>query len=105
MPSNRGPKAPDDGIKLAKKDSNERKSILDKMKKHTKVDVKKADGKKAICGSWVNLQHGRILCNFLSLERQLQPLLEYAQRVQGDDDVEMAIPSSDMVFLLLGIRN
>lgn len=78
-------------IKLAKKDSNERKSILDKMKKYTKVDVKKADGKKAICGSWVNLQHGRILCDFLSLERQLQPLLEYARRLQGDD-VEMAIP-------------
>ena len=26
-------------IKLAKKDSNKRKSILNKMKKHTKVDV------------------------------------------------------------------
>ena len=78
-------------IKLAKKDSNERKSILDKMKKYTKVDVKKADGKKAICGSWVNLQHGRILCDFLSLKRQLQPLLKYAQRLQGDD-VEMAVP-------------
>ena len=62
------------------------------MKKYTKVDVKKADGKKTICGSWVSIQYGRILCNFLSLERQLQPLLEYAQRVQGDDDVEMAIP-------------
>ena len=85
-------------IKLAKKDSNERKSILDKMKKHTKVDVKKADGKKAICGSWVNLQHGRILCNFLSLERQLQPLLEYAQRLQGDDDIEMVI-SPDRNYL------
>lgn len=36
-------------IKLAKKDSNKRKSILHKMKKHTKVDVRKADGKKTIC--------------------------------------------------------
>ena len=77
-------------INLAKKDNNERKSILDKMKKRTKVDVKKADGKKAICGSWVNLQHGRLLCTYLSLERQLHPLLEYAQRLQGDD-VVMAI--------------
>ncbi len=73
-------------ITLAKKDKNERKTILDKMKKHTKVDVKKSAG-----GSWVNLQHVRILCKHLGLERQLQPLLEYAQRLQGDD-VEMAVP-------------
>jgi len=72
-------------IKLAKKDKNERKRILDQMKKDTKVDVKKGDGRKAICGSWVNLQHGRILCNSLCLQRQLQPLLEYAQRLQGDN--------------------
>ena len=39
----------------------------------------------------MNLQHGRILCNFLSLKRQLQPLLEYAQKLQSNDDVEMAI--------------
>lgn len=90
-------------IKLAKKDSNERKSILDKMKKHTKVDVKKANGKKAICGSWVNLQHGRILCNFLSLERQLQPLLEYAQRLQGDD-VEMAVPPNRNYLAETGVH-
>lgn len=73
-------------ITLAEKDKNERKTILDKMKKHTKVDVKKSAG-----GSWVNLQHVRILCKHLGLERQLQPLLEYAQRLQGDD-VEMAVP-------------
>lgn len=81
MSSNRGPKTSDDGIKLAKKDSNERKSILNKIKKYTKVDVKKTNGKKTICGFWVNIQHGRILCNFLSLKRQLQSLLEYTQRV------------------------
>ena len=73
-------------ITLAEKDKNERKTILDKMKKHTKVDVGKTAG-----GSWVNLQHARILCKHLGLERQLQPLLEYAQRLQGDD-VGMAIP-------------
>lgn len=78
-------------IKLAKKDSNKRKSILNKIKKYTKVDVKKADEKKTICGSWVNLQHGRILCNFLSLERQLQSLLEYTQRLQSNNDIEMTI--------------
>ena len=37
-------------IKLAKKDSNKRKSIFNKIKKHTKVDVKKTNGKKIICG-------------------------------------------------------
>ncbi len=72
-------------IKLAKKDKNERKMILEKMKKHTKVDVKRIDVRSAICGSWVNLQHGQTLCKHLGLERQLQPLLEYAQRLQGDD--------------------
>ncbi|MCJ1460214.1 hypothetical protein MMC28_010593 [Mycoblastus sanguinarius] len=31
---------------------NERKTILDKMKKHTKVDAKRVDVQLAICGSW-----------------------------------------------------
>lgn len=73
-------------ITLAGKDKNERRILLDKVKEHTKVDVKKARE-----GSWANLQHVRILCKHLGLERQLQPLLEYAQRLQGDDD-ETAIP-------------
>lgn len=80
-------------IKLAKKDKNERKRMLDQMKKDTKVDVKKGDGRKAICGSWVNLQQGRILCNSLRLQRQLQPLFDYAQRLQGDN-IERAIPQN-----------
>ena len=71
-------------IKLAKKDMNERHIILEDMKKHTKVDVKRINVKAAVRGSWVNLQHGRTLCRHLGLERQLQPLLEYAQRLQGD---------------------
>ena len=73
-------------ITLAGKDKNERRILLDKVKEHTKVDVKKARE-----GSWANLQHVRILCKHLGLERQLQPLLEYAQRLQDDDD-ETAIP-------------
>ena len=73
-------------ITLVEKDKNKRKTILERMKKHTNVDVKSTKG-----GSWVNPQHARILCKHLGLERQLQPLLEYAQRVQGDD-VEMAVP-------------
>ena len=71
---------------LAKKDKNERRIILDKMKKHTQIDVKSHRE-----GSWVNLPHVRILCKHLGLGRQLQPLLEYAQRLLGDD-VEMAVP-------------
>ena len=51
-------------ITLAKKDKNERKTILDKMKKHTKVDARKSAG-----GSWVDLQNVRILCKHLGLER------------------------------------
>ncbi len=71
-------------LNLAKKNTNERKTILNRMRKHTKVDVRKSGG------SWVVLQHVRILCKNLGLERQLQPLLEYAQRLQGN--VEIAIP-------------
>ena len=74
-------------ITLAEKDRNKRKTILERMKKHTNVDVKSS----LKGGSWVNPQHARILCKHLGLERQLQPLLEYAQRLQGDD-VEMAVP-------------
>ena len=85
-------------ITLAKKDKNERKTILDKMKKHTKVDVKKSAG-----GSWVNVQHVRILCKHLGLERQLQPLLEYAQRLQGDD-VDMAVPTEQDYLSEAGVH-
>ena len=78
---------------LAKKGKNKRRIILDKMKKHTQIDVKKGHRE----GSWVNLPHVRILCKHLGLERQLQPLLEYAQRLLGDD-VEMAV-SIDQDYL------
>ena len=74
-------------ITLAEKNKNERKTILERMKKHTNVDAKRSSKG----GSWVNPQHARILCKHLGLERQLQPLLEYAQRLQGDD-VEMTVP-------------
>ena len=84
-------------ITLAKKDRNERRIILDKMKKHTKVDVTKSRE-----GSWVNFQHVRILCKHLGLERQLRPLLEYAQRLQGDH-VEMAIPVDQDYLLEAGV--
>ncbi len=71
-------------IRLAEKDDNERKVILDRMKKFTHLDIKEKR-------SWVNLQHARILCKHLGLEGQLQPLLDYAQRFKGDD-VERALP-------------
>ncbi len=71
-------------IRLAEKDDNERKFILYRMKKFTHLDIKEHR-------SWVNLQHARILCRHLGLERQLQPLLDYAQRFK-DDDVERALP-------------
>ena len=67
-------------IKLAKKDKNARKVMLEKMKKHTKVDVKRFDVRSAICGSWVNLQHGQTLCKHLGLERQ-HDLLCYNARL------------------------
>ena len=60
-------------MRLAEKDKNKRKVILHKMKKHIKVDVRSHQQ-----GPWVNLSHARILCKHLGLERQLQPLLEYA---------------------------
>ena len=71
-------------IRLAEKNDNERKVILQRMKKFTHLDIKEKR-------SWVNLQHARILCKHLGLEGQLQPLLDYAQRFKGDG-VEIALP-------------
>ena len=64
-------------MKAAKVTKSEKDRILKKMKMHTKVEVKDPMG-----GSWVNLQHARILCKHLNLEQRLQPLLDYAQKSQ-----------------------
>ena len=63
--------------KAAKVAKYERDRILKKMKMHTKVEVKDPMG-----GSWVNLQHARILCKYLHLDERLRPLLDYAQKSQ-----------------------
>ena len=86
-------------IKLTKKDNNKHKNILDKMKKYTKVDIKKTDEKKIIYDFWINLQHGQILYNFLFLKRQLQSLLKYIQRLQNNNNIEMII-LSDRNYLI-----
>ena len=35
--------------------------------------------------SWVNFQHGRILCKHLKLEQELKPLIDYGLEGQRDD--------------------
>ena len=72
-------------ITLAKKNNSERKYLLGLMKEKTKVEVFPAAVGMPHLYSWVNFQHGRILCKHLQLDRELQPLIDYGRRFWSDD--------------------
>lgn len=82
-------------ITLAKKNDSERKYILELIKQETKVEVLPATAGIPYPHSWINLQHGRILCGYLGLEQKLQPLIDYGRRFQREDDGETAEPIYD----------
>lgn len=47
--------------------------------------------------SWVNIQHGRILCKHLKLEQKLEPLIDYGLEIQRDDRSKTAEQVSDYI--------
>ena len=69
-------------LTLANKDSNERRYILDIMKKRTKVEVLPPAAGIRRKSSWVNFHHGQMLCKHLGLEQELKPLIEYGLKAQ-----------------------
>ena len=82
-------------ITLTKKNDSERKYILELIKQETKVEVLPATVGIPDPHSWINLQHGRILCGYLGLDHKLQPLIDYGRRFQREDDSETAEPIYD----------
>lgn len=82
-------------ITLAKRNDSERKYILGLIKQKTKVEVLLATAGIPHPQSWINLQHGRILCRHLGLEQELQPLFDYRRKLQREDNCETAEPIYD----------
>lgn len=64
-------------ISLAKKSESERGHILRLLERKTKVEMLLSIKGIGHVTSWVNFQHGRILCKDFGLEENLQPLIEY----------------------------
>ena len=67
---------------LANTNSNDRRSILRLMKEQTVVEKFSPTVGMPWRHSWVNFQHGRILCKHLKLEQELRPLIDYGLQVQ-----------------------
>ena len=73
-------------ITLAQKNKAERQSILELIKKQTKVEVHPSTKGIPYSCCWIDFRHGRALCKLLQLEQELQPLLNYGQRLRGFDN-------------------
>ena len=82
-------------IALANKNNSERKYILGLIKQKTKVEVLPATAGIPYSHSWINFQHGRILCKHLGLDEKLQPLIDCGAKFQREDDGETAEPIYD----------
>ena len=82
-------------ITLAKKNDSECKCIHELLNQETKVEVLPATVGIPYPHSWINLQHGRILCGHLGLEQKLRPLIDYGRRFQREDDGETVEPIYD----------
>lgn len=81
---------------LANKNATERKYILGLMKeKKSKVVVTPPTVAISYPSSWVDFQHGRVLCKHLGMEEELQPLVNYGLRFWSENGTNMADPVHD----------
>ncbi|KAL9016774.1 MAG: hypothetical protein Q9185_005904 [Variospora sp. 1 TL-2023] len=71
-------------LTLANKNASDRKYLISLVKEQTKVQVLPATAGVHHPCSWVNFPHELILCKYLELEHQLQPLINYGLRAQRD---------------------
>ena len=85
-------------ITLAKKNDSECKYVLELLNQETKVEVLPATVGIPYPHSWINLQHGRILCGHLGLEQKLRPLIDYGCRFQREDEGETVEPIYDYLI-------
>ena len=72
-------------LALANTNINDRGSILRLMKEQTVIEQVSPLVGIPWRQSWVNFQHGRILCKHLKLEQELKSLIDYGLEVQRDD--------------------
>ncbi len=72
-------------LTLANKNPSDSEDLLQLMGQIIKVEVlPPVVGTTSSC-SWVNFEHGRILCKHLRLEQELQPLIDHGLKLQRDD--------------------
>lgn len=72
-------------LALANTNSKDRAYILRIMKERTEIGQISPTKGIHWKASWVNFQHGRILCKHLKLEQKLKPLIEYGLKIQHDN--------------------
>lgn len=82
-------------ITLADKNDTQRKRILSLIRQKTTVEVCSAIAGIPYSTSWVNFQHGRVLCSYLGLEQELEPLIDYGLHLQYQRDGQAAEPPRD----------
>jgi len=87
-------------IKLASKSKSERQKILTMIKEATNVDVHPPSKSIPYPCSWIDFRHGRALCKFLELEQELQPLLNYGQRLRDLDRSKSAEQGYDYLKVI-----
>ena len=84
-------------LTFANTNRNDRASILKIMKEQTVLEKVSPAVGILWRHSWVNFQHGRILCKHLKLEQELKSLIDYGLEAQYDDRSKTAEPVHDYI--------
>lgn len=72
-------------LTLTNKTPSDREHLLQLMEQSIKVEVLPPIAGIVSSCSWVNFEHGHILCKHFGLEQELQPLINHGLRLQRDD--------------------
>ena len=73
-------------LTLTNKNPSDIEHLLQLMEQSIKVEVLPPIVGIAPSCSWVNFEHGQILCKHFGLEQELQPLIDYGFKIQGNGD-------------------
>ncbi len=73
-------------LTLTNKNPSDIQHLLQLMEQSIKVEVLPPILGIAPSCSWVNFEHGQILCKHFGLEQELQPLIDYGFEIQGNGD-------------------
>ncbi len=72
-------------LTLTNKNFGDIEHLLQLMEQSIKVEVLPPIAGIASSCSWVNFEHGQILCKHFGLEQELQPLIDHGLKLQRDN--------------------